>query len=217
MARPPEDSPYQLLVEGPDDLNSVIHLMARHDFDWDDEQSARPFVSARGGVDPLLRDGAEFFKSAAYQRIGIVLDANADLAARWVQIRDRARKAEIDLPELPKPEGTIVSGRTSDSRIGVWLMPDNSSSGTLEHFLNKLISAGDPIRAYADEVVVEARQRGARCQEKDHVKSALHTWLAWQEVPALPFGTAMKAEYFDKDSEDARRFVAWFNRLFVEP
>lgn len=217
MAKPPEDSPYQLLVEGPDDLNSVIHLMVRHGFEWDDEQSTRPFVSARGGIDPLLRDIAEFLKSAAYQRIGMVLDANADLVARWVQIRDRARKAEIDLPELPEPEGTIVSGRTSESRIGVWLMPDNSSPGALEHFLNKLISAGDPLRSYADEVVVEARQRGARCQERDHVKSALHTWLAWQEVPALPFGTAIKAEYFDKDSEDAHRFVAWFRRLFVEP
>ena len=95
-------------------------------------------------------------------------------------------------------------------------MPDNSSPGTLEDFLNKLVSEGDPIRSYADEVVIEARQRGARCQERDHVKSALHTWLAWQEEPGLPFGTAMKAEYFEKDSDDAHRFVAWFHRLFVE-
>lgn len=217
MAKPSEDSPYQLLVEGSDDLNSILHLMMRHDFPWGDERFIRPYVSARGGAPQLLRDSAEFFKSAAYQRIGIVLDANTDLAARWAQIRDRARRSELELPEMPQRDGTIVPGRSSESRIGVWLMPDNSSAGTLEHFLNKLISAEDPIRAYADEAVTEARRRGARCLESDHIKSALHTWLAWQEVPALPFGTAIKAEYFEKDSDNAHLFVAWFRRLFLEP
>lgn len=96
-------------------------------------------------------------------------------------------------------------------------MPDNSAPGTLEDFLDKLVPAGDPIRTYADEAVTEARQRGARCQERNHIKSALHTWLAWQEEPGLPFGTAMRAEYFEKDSEAAHRFVTWFRRLFTKP
>jgi len=122
----------------------------------------------------------------------------------------------VSLPESPEPEGTIVPGRSPQSRIGIWLMPDNSSAGALEDFLSELVPADDPTRGYADEAVVEARRRGARCQPKDHAKSYLHTWLAWQEEPGLPFGTALKAEIFAKESANARRFVAWFNRLFVE-
>jgi len=214
---PPEDSPYQLLVEGSDDLNTIIHLMKRHEFDWDDETSIRPFLSARGGINGLLKDIPAFLRSAAYQRIGVVLDANSDLTARWTQVRDRAQEAGANLPDLPLPQGTTVSGRVADSRFGVWIMPDNQSLGALENFLGKLMPDADPIQVYAGEAVNEARRRGAKCQPKDHIKSVLHTWLAWQAKPGLPFGTALQAEIFEKDSDVALRFVAWFRNLFADP
>ncbi len=215
MPRPSEESPYRLLVEGSDDQHSVIHLMARHGFDWDAESFERPYISPEGGVERLLRAVPVALKGT-YRRIGVILDANSDLEGRWGQLRNLAGKVEVSLPESPEPEGTIVPGRGPQSRIGIWLMPDNSSAGALENFLSELVPADDPTRGYADESVVEARRRGARCQPKDHAKSFLHTWLAWQEEPGLPFGTALKAEIFAKESANARRFVAWFNRLFVE-
>ena len=95
-------------------------------------------------------------------------------------------------------------------------MPDNSSPGTLENFLGELVPSNHPVWAYASEATTEARQRGAGCLEKDHLKSTLHTWLAWQEEPGLPFGTALRTGVFEAESETARRFVSWFNRLFVE-
>jgi hypothetical protein len=95
-------------------------------------------------------------------------------------------------------------------------MPDNASSGSLEDFLARLVPPSDACWSYASEVVGEARRRGAPCKEKSHSKSRLHTWLAWQEKPGLPFGTALQAKIFVHDSEDARRFVSWFRRLFVE-
>jgi hypothetical protein len=215
MAAPPKESPYRLLVEGSDDLHSVIHLMARHGFDWEDERKVRPFVSPMEGVEKLLQAIPVALKGT-YERIGIVLDANSSLVARWAQLRDRANRADIALPESPESEGTIVEGRQPGFRVGIWLMPDNSSPGTLENFLGELVPPDHPVWAYAGEVTVEARQRGAGCLEKDHLKSTLHTWLAWQEEPGLPFGTALRTGVFEVESETARRFVAWFNRLFVE-
>jgi hypothetical protein len=215
MARPTEESPYRLLVEGPDDQYSVIHLMARHGFDWDDESRVRPCVSSLGGVEQLLRAFPVAIKGT-YERIGIVLDANSNPAGRWEQIRNRAEKLGLSVPDSLASDGTLIPGRKPGSRIGIWLMPDNQSEGTLENFLSELVPFGDSIWSYADEVVIEASRRGARYQEKDRSKSRLHTWLAWQEKPGLPFGIAMKAELFEKESEAARRFVAWFNRLFVE-
>lgn len=216
MAQPSEESPYRLLVEGPDDLHSVIHLAKRHGFDWEDESRVRPFVRSENGIDGLLAAIPVTLKGT-YERIGIILDADADLAARWTQVRDRARRAGLDLPASPHPEGTILQGRRPGSRIGFWLMPDNISPGALEHFLGKLVlSSGHPIWSYAGEATTEARRRGAECPETEHGKSVLYTWLAWQRDPGLPFGLALKAGLFQTDSEEAQRFVAWFRRLFVE-
>ena len=199
---------------GPDDLNSVIHLMARHSFDWDDDRSVRPYVSARGGIDRLLQDAPVFLRSAAYQRIGIVCDANSDLENRWLQIKTRAEREGVNLPDLPQSEGTIVEGPRG--RVGVWVMPDNVASGALEEFLYSLVPEEDPTWIFADEAVIEARRLEAPCKEKDHAKSVLHTWLAWREEPGKPLGIAIRSEYFGKDSDEALRFVAWFHRLFTE-
>jgi hypothetical protein len=210
---PREDSPYRLLVEGSDDLHSVVHLLIRHGFDWDDESIIRPFVNATGSVEKLLSTLPVALKSS-YQRIGVVADANSRLPDRWAQLRASAAKEGVELPASPDPEGTIVPGFLPGSQVGFWLMPDNREPGTLESFLQRLVPEGDTLWLYAGEVAGEARARGARCREKDHLKSSLHTWLAWQEDPGLPFGTALGAKVFAHDTPDALRFVAWFHRLF---
>jgi hypothetical protein len=213
MAPPSEDSPYRLLVEGSDDRHSVVHLLKRRGFDWDDETTVRPYVSDENGIDKLLRAVPVTLKGT-YERIGIILDADSDPAARWEQVRARARRAELDLPASPDPQGTII--QQHGRRFGVWLMPDNASAGALEHFLGRLVPQGQPLWVYADEATKKARELDAPCLERDHAKSVLYAWLAWQEEPGRPFGIALKAGLFETESADALRFVAWFNRLFVK-
>lgn len=212
---PTRKSPYRLLVEGVDDLHSVIHLLKRHDYDWDDIGIVRPYVHETGSLNDLLAELPVTLKGP-YERIGILVDANGSSQNRWAQIRDRAKQAGLDLPKAPDLTGTVVPGLRPGSRVGVWLMPDNTSPGRLEDFLHKLVPENDPVWPLADEIVQEARKRGARCKEGDHLKSRLHTWLAWQERPGIPFGTALEAKVFRHDTEEALRFVAWFNRLFVD-
>lgn len=210
---PRPESPYRLLVEGSDDLHAIVHLMRRHGFDWDDRVSVRPFVEESGGVTELLEELPIVLKGT-YSRVGVVLDANLSLSDRWAQLQARARRSGIELPDSPDPDGTVVQGRLPEYKVGIWLMPDNSSPGTLESFLLKLVPREDPIWSYADLTARTARERGGSCPEKDHPKSALHTWLAWQKEPGLPFGTALRAQVFHHESEEALRFVRWFRRLF---
>lgn len=209
-----EESPYRLIVEGTDDLHSILHLMGQHGFDWNDESLSRPFVLNAGSVDRLLESLSVSLKSHA--RLGILVDADTNPLSRWAQLRDRFRRVGLDLPDTPDPEGTVISGLFPESRVGIWLMPDNSAPGTLEVFLGQLVPEDDPTWAWAEEAVQEARRRGARCKLIDHPKSLIHTWLAWQERPGIPFGIALQAKVFRHDSEEALRFVAWFNRLFVD-
>jgi hypothetical protein len=212
---PHSNSPYRLLVEGVDDRHSTIHLLHRHGYDWDNETTVRPYIRETGGLQELLKELPVTLKGP-YQRVGALLDANTHLSDRWSQLRGYVNQAGLTLPDAPHHNGTIISGLRSGSLVGFWLMPDNSSPGNLEHFLQKLVPEDDQTWSWANDVVHEARQRGARCRPVDHLKSALHTWLAWQEEPGLPFGTALRAQVFRHDTEDALRFVAWFKRLFVD-
>ena len=211
--RPRDASPYRLLVEGTDDLHTIVHLMARHGYDWNDERHTRPFVANSGGIDELLDEFPVALKGR-YDRVGVLVDANTHPGDRWQQLLGRASSVGVELPARPDEHGTIVAGLRSGSRVGIWLMPDNTSRGTLESFLSRLVPSGDAAWNYSSEVVVEARRLGARCREIDELKSRLHSWLAWQEDPGLPFGTALRARVFAHDSEDALAFVGWFQRLF---
>lgn len=75
---------------------------------------------------------------------------------------------------------------------------------------------GDSLFDYARESTENARAHGARYPEAvgETMKAVLHTWLAWQEEPGLPYGTAIRARYFRHDSEVAECFVRWFRRVF---
>lgn len=210
---PPSNSPYQLIVEGLDDQHSILHLMLRHGFNWDDEAVVRPFMSLTNGITELL-EAIPVAAKGPYERLGFVVDADVDLPNRWLQVRNRLVPLGLDVPASPDRDGVIIDGIRPGRRIGIWLMPDNQNPGTLEHFLAKLVPADDRTWAYAEETSTQARRLGAACAAKDATKSWIHTWLAWQEQPGLPFGRALRARVFRHDSDDALRFVAWFDRLF---
>jgi hypothetical protein len=95
-------------------------------------------------------------------------------------------------------------------------MPDNQRDGTLEDFLRMLIDEGDPLIDYAKRTAVHARKKkGARFPPIHYDKAVIHTWLAWQETPGLPYGSAVAAHFFRHDTPAALAFVAWFKRLFA--
>ncbi|MFY0525767.1 DUF3226 domain-containing protein [Archangium gephyra] len=215
---PPKNSPYRLLVEGPDDMHAILGLMKRHDYDWDDPKLIRPLVEYAGGISQLL-DATNLSTGAkSHARMGLVLDADLEAAQRWQQVRDCFSNLGIKLPESPAPDGTVVDVPHTPgikvSKLGIWLMPDNQQPGILEHFLGRLVPANDPCWAYAEEVTAKARVLGGSLAEKDHAKGRIHTWLAWQSDPGLPFGTALTARLLGRDSPEALAFVAWFRRLF---
>jgi hypothetical protein len=207
-----EESPYRLLVEGRDDEHCVLQLMKRHDVDWDDPRAVLPRVHDCGGFDPLRASLGVSAKS--YARLGIMVDANADIYHRWNQVRGELYKVDVTLPDLPAPGGVIVPGLQAGWKVGVWLMPDNQNRGQLEDFLGKLIPPNDRCWMHACEATRRAKELGAGFPEKILSKANVHAWLAWQESPGLPFGMAITAKYFAADSMEALECVDWFKRLF---
>jgi hypothetical protein len=56
-----------------------------------------------------------------------------------------------------------------------------------------------------------------RCADAHRSKAVIHTWLAWQENPGVPMGSAIFCRYLDATRGHGQRLAAWCRRLFVEP
>ena len=96
-------------------------------------------------------------------------------------------------------------------------MPDNRGSGAIEDFLRGLIDDEDALLELAETSTTSASERGATFRDTHRRKAVLHTWLAWQQRPGLPYGLAVTARYFRHDSPAALAFVEWFRRVFAPP
>jgi len=208
-----ESAANRMLVEGRDDKHSVIHLMRRHSIDWESGEKDLPWIQDCGGFDSLV--GSVTVSAKSYSRLGILVDANTNINKRWNRIRSKLKATGISAPSRPESGGTIVKGIYGDWKVGIWIMPDNERIGELEHFLEELIPPNDRCWAHADKTTKQAKKIGAKFVDKDYLKAKIHTWLAWQETPGLPFGTAITAAYLRHDSKEALKFAAWFKRLFL--
>lgn len=199
-----------LLVEGKDDSAIVQSLCALH---------AMPEifrVKQYGGKDPLLAAAPLEIRAEGRERVGIVIDADGDASARWQQVRAIIVKEGYD--PLPKtlPADGLVHDHPSRARVGVWIMPDNASSGMLEDFAASLIPPGDALWAYASTSLDGIAAEHRRFAHVHRSKAHMHTWLAWQESPGAPMGLAISQKALDGRAENAARFVTWLRRLFVD-
>lgn len=207
----------QLWVEGTDDDHAIRHLLIRHGIDYDHKPwPARvPSIEQAGDKDRLLRTVRLSVSASSGRAVGFVLDADSSLRDCWKSVLSRLREAGVDPPEDVPSEGFVGESRTYRTRVGAWLMPDNQRGGRLEDFLRTLVEESDKLLPHAQESTIQAKKRhGANFRDVDEQKAVLHAWLAWQEVPGLPYGTAIRARYFRPDSPVAERFVAWFRRVF---
>jgi hypothetical protein len=95
-------------------------------------------------------------------------------------------------------------------------MPDNVSRGMLETLLLFCAEgANDPLLKFATKCADESRAaHGAPWREMHRDKALIHTFLAWQDPPGNPFGTAITARMLDPTTERARAFVDWVVTLF---
>jgi len=179
--------------------------------------AALPEITPAGDLDHLLHGVETAVMTSTGRAVGFALDADSPLADRWKAVRERLGKSDVKTPDIPPPEGFVGESAQYKAKVGVWLMPDNQQDGTLETFLRGLVDDGDPLIGHAECATTKAKGLGAAFRESDSLKATIHAWLAWQEEPGLPYGTAIRARYFGHDSPAAKAFVMWFKRLYGIP
>ncbi|HEX8391752.1 MAG TPA: DUF3226 domain-containing protein [Longimicrobium sp.] len=200
----------RLLVEGKDDKHVVWGLCESYGvpqtFDVKDAE----------GLDPLLDLISVQLRGSGIERVGVVADADSEVASRWASIERILRTHGYeDVPSAPVAEGTIVL-QSGKPVVGVWLMPDNTTAGMLEDFVAALIPARDPLLSRAADAVDNIPVEERRFSPAHRSKALIHTWLSWQEEPGSPMGQAIGKRDLDAEAPHAQRFMRWLTRLMVD-
>jgi len=199
-----------LLVEGTDDEHVVKHLCGHYSLFIDRIRDCK-------GVDELLKEFPVQLKNSGIEALGVVVDADVNIQARWESIKNHLMTAGYpDVPQTPDAQGSVIQPPVDSllPRVGVWLMPDNQTNGILEDFLRFLVPQPNGLLNYAQHCINRIPDGQRRFETKDETKALMHTWLAWQKEPGKPFGTAITARYLDANIKNAGVFVDWLKRLF---
>ncbi len=193
-----------LLVEGADDQHVVRHLCGCH-------QDMPPFAICDKRGFPRLRAaiGPET-KVSGRVALGILVDANSQPCGRWQAIAHQLQEVDIELPTQMAAAGAIVDG---SPRVGVWLMPDNESTGELEDFVTRLIPDQDPIWPRAQRYIDDLPAAHRKFAAQKVLRAKIHAWLAVREEPRK-MGAAIGAGDLDVAAPLAGRLVGWLRDLF---
>ncbi len=229
----PKVYPLVLLVEGRDDVFVIFNLLKQHYQmqNWADVtdsadrsqkitsltiNSQRLGIKDKVGYETLRESLSRELKASDLTRLGVVVDADANLITRWQSLTDVFRQVGYsNIPVEPDPSGTIIEQTSENlpSKVGIWLMPDNKLPGMLENFVSFLVPDHEtnPLWNLSEKCTQEACAVSSKIPQ---AKAQIHTWLAWQEDPGTPLGQAITKKYLDSQAPHAQQFVNWVERLF---
>ena len=203
-----------ILVEGMNDFHVISALCEKYNVP-ETFCIPRPDKRKTQGVEALLIELPTIFKEKRLKTLGIVVDADQDIQARWQAIRDKLKLVGYDnIPKNPSPDGWVYEQQELP-KIGVWIMPNNQLTGELEDFVSYLIPDNDQLKDKANAILDELERLKINGYNKeDRAKAFIHTWLAWQKEPGMPMGLSITAKVLKNNPAIAETFINWLNQLY---
>jgi hypothetical protein len=206
-----------LLAEGPDDANLLYHLLKRYSISIAERGrigAGGIDIREGGGIDNVMATIPVWLKRSELQRLGIVIDANSDIVARWHALQNVLRNVGyLTVPPTPSTSGTIIT-QADLPTVGIWLMPNNMQPGMLEDFVRALVPDTDLLWSRVEQCVQQIPKAERQFPAHHLIKAHVHTWLAWQEEPGKPMGQALTKQYLDADAWQAWQLIDWIQQLF---
>lgn len=193
-----------LLVEGEGD-RAIVRSILNYE-----RNIPRVHIENCQGFNTLVSRISLDIKAPNITAVGILVDADGNLNDCWNQITEQLIRAGVSPPDNPCVSGTVIDG---ELKVGVWMMPDNSSSGEIEDFVAELIHKNDPVwpmaKQYIDGIPNDIRQ----FSEKKVGKARLYAWIATRKRPGL-IGPAFNPDNLDFRRDSYLVFVEWLRDLF---
>src|SRR5215213_941713 len=207
-----DDARRVLLVEGVTDLHVVQNLWIRR------FGAPPPFeIESKDGINNLREAFRANLLASNIARLGIIADADAGLDKRWPGFRQPLiERGYSSVTKLADESGTIVfDPERSVPVIGIWLMPNNRDSGTLEDFVRFLVPAQDSLWEEANHAVDRLPEDRVLFKPVHRSKAILATWLAWQRQPGIPMGQAVSRKLLDAGAPEADALLTWLSKLMI--
>jgi hypothetical protein len=146
-----------LLVEGNDDFHVIHSLCKQFNIpvrNLETPKGGRFSVKDCKGITELLEQIPVLFKSSnQLTSLGIIIDADVDLASRWESIKNLLQSIGFILPESLPSKGLIC--KSNNIKVGVWIMPNNNLNGMLEDFLSFLVPNNDMLLPFINSTLAE--------------------------------------------------------------
>ena len=222
---PSLDTDGVLLVEGQDDKHIVWHLCAkdqssfsvfRKEYDHFVTLLAKSttfHIAEQGNRSKVIGAIAPLLKARNPKPFGLVVDADDDQGQCWSQIMAGFNETGVKLPSSPDPIGTIIPEDGFLPRIGIWLMPDNISTGEMENFIREMVSTNDLIWPLSGSYIDGIPDQEKRFAKNKEDKAKVFAWLSTKREPGR-IGAAIGDNELEVDGQQCRKFLAWITRLF---
>lgn len=214
-----------LLVEGQDDKHIVWHLCARDQSafsvrrnEYDHfvtllAKSTTFHIAEQGNRPKVISAMGQLLKARNPKPFGVVVDADDDHENCWSQIVAGFNGTGVKLPSSPDPKGTIIPEEGFLPRIGIWLMPNNISTGEIENFIKEMVSTNDVIWPLSEGYINRIPDHEKRFAKNKIGKATIFAWLSTKREPGR-IGAAIGDNELEVDGQQCKEFLAWITRLF---
>ena len=199
-----------LLLEGSDDCHIIKEFCQKNEI-----KPNFGFCKCGSDNQVLSRLNALLKKSEKPNILGVILDADKDVNARYQNIKSKAKDKNFyqNLPDSMPKTGLIHTER-SLPKLGIWIMPNNQDNGALEEFYLELATNIDV--DFIDKIIQQAEEKkGITSFKPQHRnKAMMHTYFAWQDSPSMPLHSAVRKTALDNNKDIAKAFKKWLTDLF---
>lgn len=220
-----------LLVEGSNDKAFFERLCNKHGLKYI-VQVSNPvdFVSSsQGGFNskqgvinslktllPLLEDD-----DSAINKVAIILDAditgnnNGGFSSTINQIEVKAGEFKYNKHSHCNPGIELKHSDKNMPALGVWVMPDNKSDGTIENWIKDNIIESER-RLFEHACNVVSNLPITKFSGSSVAKAELATWLSWQNQPGRTVAYTLKDgnELIDVNDVKYLGLVDWLTKFF---
>ncbi len=98
--------------------------------------------------------------------------------------------------------------------LGVWIMPDNSSEGMIEHMIANAVRQDETQLLQHAGTIVENLQN-PKFEDRHIIKAHVSTWLAWQERPGEGIDYAIEKDLIDYQAPCIQNLCHWLRQVYL--
>ena len=211
MQPPQGNNEFALLVEGEDDEHFVHHLIKQLNLGL---LIGKESIKHSRGFPNILNVLSVQIKVPGRKAVGIIVDANSNLADRWESLKEKLKNEGIECPSSPTIGGTIIESPSNQKpRTGIWIMPDNDSNGELEDFVIQMIPDNDDVWPLAESYIDGIPLKSQKFKFSKIQRAKLYAWLSTRESPDR-MGLAVTKGDLDLRGKLTKQFADWLTNLF---